>query len=66
MFKNNRAQYVLDGTVCRGFGGTVCCGMSGLPFRGFTGTVCADSPCKSNTNCNFAIASEHENHYSLL
>jgi hypothetical protein len=26
MFKNNRAQYILDGTVCRGLGGPVYCG----------------------------------------
>jgi hypothetical protein len=44
MVKNNRAQYILGGTVCRGIGGPVYCGMSGTLSRGITGPVCAESP----------------------
>ena len=44
MFKNNRAQYILGGTVCRGMGGPVYCGMCGTLSRGITGPVCAESP----------------------
>ena len=48
MVKNNRAQYILGGTVCRGIGGPVYCGMSGTLSRGITGPVCAESPIDKN------------------
>jgi len=44
MFKNNRAQCILGGPVCRGIGGPVYCGIGGILSRGITGPVCAESP----------------------